>query len=1335
MTTDTPQPPAVTADPGASSAALKEASTAPPSESEGVYERIQNGRDLVEFRKPSGSLQVLIFLGLRELDFKLHVRMPDKLPSIPLYVSARTIVQDIRQAVFDAPDVNGFTCFYLTFNGKRVSEFTELGDIPGFSPDSELVLCPEAYNDRELRVHLTRFREIFSNFGSGPTNAGVDQGISYLRYIERREENGAQDGKGKGKGKARNGTNGADGIDAFEEYDFDCTGHDLLSDIIPRGAGDAEKVKPLKSLALSSWNPAPIDRRADGDLLYLRVVTLEGATFHLTCSVSGFFINASTDDVFDPEPRAGGKAYHEHNIAFCLSKASPLFAKAYSRLLQKVQSRNPLEYLASTSASYPWAVRPRSHTADESRTLDAHLQYADQAEGFGSHDWNEELQSTRELPQTTPQETVLRDQALYRVHAEFVEAATKGAVAVMNGNALLLNPGEPGSQMYLHNNIFYSLGYDNRDTFEHLGGEAAAHVAVSKDVDGCKLVADLEIADLYTLGTVVIDYMGQRVVAQTVIPGILRRPENAEPLVKYGSVDMGQEIASDPAFHTLAQTIAGALNLSEHVVKDAKGDEHRLYTSLETKGIVGLDNRKYFLDLYRITPVDAEFLDEIAVKEDAKTPSENSYPHQLPLLRPELLKAFYESKLRAAIEEANRTKPSVAEANKSNDGEPENSDGEAAAAAEKEKGPKANASTSESPATDATAEGVSEPPRELVIPELNIAWNTDAYTRANADSTTASADTAQIRELAVFLRTDALNRLVFECLYHNPPIDGETLVRRFHARGVNMRYLSKVVKLAEDLSSNAESKSSRVPSKYFLSLCRQEMVSRGAKHVLRSLLKNTPSYLMRHCVARFLSCLFADEDVALAPLEMPILYSKIAVEEYEFLAITPKAIHERVRREVARRFQFTDLPEKFWTERSLPLLRSVCLKVGLQLEAADYFATAPSPSSSSSSPGQPHPPRFEPRHIIAHYPIAKHHDPRATLAEQALEAAHAATADPSQSQPAGLAIELHGEACAVFEQVCGPVHPATARAYTGLALAHHRAEDPERALIAGRKAVVVGERVLGVDSEEVLGWYMNLAYFEYLAVRKVFPESELAGATQTDKEKRERRVGIGKALKLMRHAVRLWEKVCGGDRNLEGASTDGNISRMLADLDQLPLAIRFLERALDTQQQILGTGAKNATILTSQESLVRLHLRQNNFHAAVAAQKRVCELFRAVLPATDERAKMAEHLLNVITARAVDEAKMKAAAAASGSSANGKKVKQQIGAQKVAAAAAAAAAAASDSTSKAAATGAGAPQISAAPGGSASKAPPSIDQLLEFIGEKPAKAGKKGVGRGKKNGK
>lgn len=42
---------------------------------------------------------------------------------------------------------------------------------------------------------------------------------------------------------------------------------------------------------------------------------------------------------------------------------------------------------------------------------------------------------------------------------------------------------------------------------------------------------------LYTLGTVVIDYRGFRITAQSIIPGILEREQDQS--VVYGSVDFG----------------------------------------------------------------------------------------------------------------------------------------------------------------------------------------------------------------------------------------------------------------------------------------------------------------------------------------------------------------------------------------------------------------------------------------------------------------------------------------------------------------------------------------------------------------------------------------------------------------------------------------------------------------------------------------------------------------------------------------------------------------------------------------------------------------------------
>lgn len=42
-------------------------------------------------------------------------------------------------------------------------------------------------------------------------------------------------------------------------------------------------------------------------------------------------------------------------------------------------------------------------------------------------EWNEEYQSCRELPSGTMEERIIRDRTLFKIHCDFVDAATKGA--------------------------------------------------------------------------------------------------------------------------------------------------------------------------------------------------------------------------------------------------------------------------------------------------------------------------------------------------------------------------------------------------------------------------------------------------------------------------------------------------------------------------------------------------------------------------------------------------------------------------------------------------------------------------------------------------------------------------------------------------------------------------------------------------------------------------------------------------------------------------------------------------------------------------------------------
>jgi len=75
--------------------------------------------------------------------------------------------------------------------------------------------------------------------------------------------------------------------------------------------------------------------------------------------------------------------------------------------------------------------------------------------------------------------------------------------------------------MYIWNNMFFSLGFDVKEHYKDFGGDAAAHVAPTNDLQGVRTLTTLDFDGLHTLGTVVVDYRGMRVTAQSIVPGKL----------------------------------------------------------------------------------------------------------------------------------------------------------------------------------------------------------------------------------------------------------------------------------------------------------------------------------------------------------------------------------------------------------------------------------------------------------------------------------------------------------------------------------------------------------------------------------------------------------------------------------------------------------------------------------------------------------------------------------------------------------------------------------------------------------------------------------------------
>ena len=412
--------------------------------------------------------------------------------------------------------------------------------------------------------------------------------------------------------------------------------------------------KTVKGLSVSAWNPPPHNLRQRGHLLYLQLTTQEGEQYQITSHVLGFFVNKSSNSKFDPFPKPPPKDAAAHSLLKLIDILSPSFMNSFEALKESNNKRDPLANFQLTNAipANPWLVSPAAtsstaHQPDITRVQETYLLCG--VENTDTlRDWNEEIQSTRELPREAVHDRVFRERLMSKILCEFNEAAARGAVMVARGEIAPLNPTESKeAQIFVYNNIFYSFGADGVGTFTSEGGDEAARVAVGKDVCGVKSVNQLDIAGVHTAGTIIVDYLGKRLVAQSIVPGIFKQREPDEHQVDYGGVEGRDVVADNEVFVPPFSQVSKALRVKKHPVWDKEGKKHMLEGSVETKGLLGTDGRKYILDLYRLTPVDISWLEGYwsdSVEGESK-PQARDYPHRMTTLRPELIDAYWRLKM------------------------------------------------------------------------------------------------------------------------------------------------------------------------------------------------------------------------------------------------------------------------------------------------------------------------------------------------------------------------------------------------------------------------------------------------------------------------------------------------------------------------------------------------------------------------------------------------------------------------------------------------------------------------------------------------------------------
>ncbi|RVX70050.1 Clustered mitochondria protein [Exophiala mesophila] len=1147
--------------------------------------------------------------------FQVSVKLPHHPYSMQITVTSQEQVQDVRQSIVETPDTFQYTCFHLEHNGQRINDFVELSEVKDLKADDELVLVEDPYTEKEARLHVVRIRELIGATGDRSDQLhGLAAGLSL--HDEKFGSVLAPAPKSDDNPLARYDVQAPPALDAI----LSSQPHNLP--------------KTIKSLSVSQWNPPPYHLRQRGHLLYLQLTTNEGEQFHVTAAVTGFYVTKSSSNKFDPFPRPAPKNHHAHSLLSLISILSPSFSETFVDLQKANGQKDLLTTFPFQNAipANPWlvpqsAIQTSQHQSDPTRPQEAYLiGGADGAENL--RDWNEEFQTTRELPRDLLQDRVFRERLTSKLFADYNDAAARGAVLVARGEVAPLNPTEGrDAQIFIYNNIFYSFGADGVQTFASEGGDEAARVAVGKDVAGVKAVNQLDINGLFTPGTVVVDYLGKRIVGQSIVPGIFKQREPGEHQIDYGGVEGRDIVTENQAFVPVFEKLSKALHIKKHAVWDKDGKRHDLEGSVETKGLLGTDGRKYVLDLYRITPLD------VAWSEEVEADGREKYPHRMSVLRIELVEAYWRTKMQEYV----RAEVEKRRANKAN--------GQATETAAIEHG-KADTQEEANDSVDKTEgdeqkKAAALDQERVDISNFTLALNTDSFSgqvpQTDEEKDDYAKDEKDVRAVCDFLRVKVIPDLITD-LHDGDvgfPMDGQSLCQLVHKRGINIRYLGRLAQASLDKGHRLQA---------FSGVVLQEMVARAFKHIANGHLRHLPAVFAASALAHLLNCLLGVEYNSKPRPEIEEeLRSLYPDGDFSFENVNPTSLKAAIEKQVLVRYRY-QLPNDWQTAvQPLPLLREIALKLGLQLVARDYtfktgshLAVDLSPARSSSDtqsnnggsndesskkkkkkgveqslakkvPAKPST-TFTPGDIVNIAPIVKDAAPRSALAEEALEAGKISLAQ-GQKQ---LGQELVLESLSLHEQIYGILHPEVAKMYHSLSTIYYQTDEKEAAVELARKAVIVTERTLGVDSHDTILAYLNLSLFEHHV-----------GNTR-------------QALKYVRHALEVW-KIIFGPNHPDSITTMNNAAVMLQSLKEYPESRKWFEACYKVCEELFGPQSINAATILFQ--LAQALALDGDAKGAVKKMRDAYSIFLAELGPTDRNTKEAESWLEQLTQNAVSIAK------------------------------------------------------------------------------------------------
>merc|ERR1719410_3026599 len=490
--------------------------------------------------------------------------------------------------------------------------------------------------------------------------------------------------------------------------------------------------------------------------------------------------------------------------------------------------------------------------------------------------------------------------------------------------------------------------------------------------------------------------------------------------------------------------------------------------------------------------------------------------------------------------------------------------------------------------------------------EFDIRFNPDVFSPGVVhpkDQGQLKKECQLVQDAADFLITVQIPAFIRDCLDHSTaPMDGQTLADAIHNRGINMRYLGKIADML-----------AKVPQlEYVHTIAVCELVMRSAKHLFTLFLQGMDMLSLSSSISHFLNCLLSSCPTPSCTVPDQIhkkrsrnkskKSSKVSpltpTDSVEWANLTPKILWQQIKTEAKSYFDWNlpiDNIDSFLEIiklTKLNLMRSFCQKTGVQVMLREYQFDNKSVQT------------FTEDDIVNMYPIVKHINPRAT------DAYNFYTTGQSKIQQGYLkdGYELISEALNLLNNVYGAMHPEIAQCLRMLARLNYIMGDHVEAMSCQQKAVLMSERVNGIDHPYTITEYTHLALYCFANTQ------------------------VSTALKLL-YRARYLALLVTGENHPELALIDSNIGLILHAVGEYELSLKFLEKAL--QLNLKYHGPRSLKVAVSYHLVARTQSCMGDFRSALTNEKETFTIYKTQLGDEHEKTKESGECLKHLTQQAV----------------------------------------------------------------------------------------------------